>query len=217
MRGDRGWGSLSVISCQLSDGQKRRSDEATKRRRRGGRRLGRDQPGLRTGIEATAGASRHGYAAGNIAFATKGIGSGIVMRPAPPAGRTRAAEFDNFVGRGFARQNSPPHNRSGGRGSLNLRERLPFVPRSMERSAQGLSDRDPTLRQRAPSVQRILPDTFSQFFPVRSQIRRNPTPARTSVSAKTVPSAPQPKSTTFDFISRRWASSPNCSQRTCRE
>jgi len=34
--------------------------------------LGRDQPGLRTGIEATAGASRHGYAAENIAFATKG-------------------------------------------------------------------------------------------------------------------------------------------------
>ncbi len=90
--------------------------------------MGRDQPGLRTGIEATAGASRHGYAAGNIAFATKGIGS-IVMPPAPPAGLTRAAEFDNLVGRGFARQNSPPHNRSGGRASLNLVERLLSVPR----------------------------------------------------------------------------------------
>ncbi len=59
--------------------------------------MGRDQPGLRTGIEATAGASRHGYAAGNIAFATKGIGTGIVMPPAPPAALTRPAEFDSRV------------------------------------------------------------------------------------------------------------------------
>ena len=44
-------------------------------------------------IDATEGASRHGYAAWNIAFATKGIGS-IVMPPAHPAGFTRAAEFD---------------------------------------------------------------------------------------------------------------------------
>ena len=102
---------------------------ATRGRRRGGLRVGWDQPALRTGIEATAGESRHGYAAGNIAFATKGIGS-IVMPPAPPGGLTRAAEFDNCVGRGFARQNAPPHNRSGGRGSQNLGERLFPVPSS---------------------------------------------------------------------------------------
>ncbi len=58
--------------------------------------MGRDQPALGTGIEAMAGESRHGYATGNIAFATKGIGS-IVMRPAPPAGLTRAGEFDKRV------------------------------------------------------------------------------------------------------------------------
>ena len=52
--------------------------------------MGRDQPGLRTGIEATAGESRRGYAAGNIAFATKGIGTCIVM----PAVLTRAGGFD---------------------------------------------------------------------------------------------------------------------------
>ena len=98
----------------------------------GGRRLGRDQAGLGTGIEATAGASRHRYAAGNIAFATKGIGS-IVMPPAHPAGLTRPAEFDNCVGRGFALQISSPHNRSGGRASLNLGQRLLSVPRSIAR------------------------------------------------------------------------------------
>ncbi len=92
--------------------------------------MGADQPALGTGIEATAGESRHGYAAGNVAFATKGIGS-IVMLPAPPAGLTRAAEFDNYVGRGFACQDSPPHNRSGGRGSLILREGLLAVTRSI--------------------------------------------------------------------------------------
>ena len=59
--------------------------------------MGRDQPGLRTGIEATAGESRHGYAAGNIAFATKGIGTCIVIPPAPPAVLTRAAGFDRKV------------------------------------------------------------------------------------------------------------------------
>ena len=59
--------------------------------------MGRDQAALGTGIEATAGASRHRYAAGNIAFATKGIGS-IVMPPAHPAGLTRAAEGDRKVG-----------------------------------------------------------------------------------------------------------------------
>ncbi len=57
----------------------------------------RDQPALRTGIKATAVASRHGYTAGNIAFATKGIGS-IVMPPAHPAGLTRAADFDRTAG-----------------------------------------------------------------------------------------------------------------------
>ncbi len=67
--------------------------------------MGRDQPALRTGIEATAGESRQGYVAGNIAFATKGIRTCIVMAPAPPAVLTRAAEFDNCVGRGFARLN----------------------------------------------------------------------------------------------------------------
>ena len=56
-----------------------------------------DQPALGTGIEVTAGESRHGYVAGNIAFATIGIGR-IVMPPAPPAGLTRAAEFDNCLG-----------------------------------------------------------------------------------------------------------------------
>ena len=61
-------------------------------------RLGRDQSALRTGIDATEGASRHGYAAGNIGFATKGIGS-IVMPPAPPAGFTRPVEFEiSWVG-----------------------------------------------------------------------------------------------------------------------
>ncbi len=56
--------------------------------------MGRDQPGLGTGIEATAGESRRGYAGGNIAFATKGIGTGIVMPPASPAVVTRAGGFD---------------------------------------------------------------------------------------------------------------------------
>ena len=61
--------------------------------------MGRDQPALRTGIEATTGASRHGYAGGDIAFATKGIHTCIVMPPAHPAGFTRAAEFDiSWVG-----------------------------------------------------------------------------------------------------------------------
>ena len=63
-----------------------------------GRRLGRDQPALCTDIEATAVASRHGYRGENIAFATKGIGTCIVMAPAYPAGLTRAAEFDNCLG-----------------------------------------------------------------------------------------------------------------------
>ena len=52
---------------------------------------------MRTGIEATAVASRHGYRGENIAFATKGIGS-IVMPPAHPAVLTSAAEFDNGLG-----------------------------------------------------------------------------------------------------------------------
>ncbi len=60
--------------------------------------MGRDQSAFRTDIEAAAGASRNGYAAGDIAFATQGIGS-IVMPPAPPAGFTRPAEFDiSWVG-----------------------------------------------------------------------------------------------------------------------
>ncbi len=99
---------LCSVTVEALD-RKRRSDEATKGmgeeglrateeearsdEGEGGGRLGRDQPALGTGIEATAGESRHGYAAGNIAFATKGIGS-IVMPPAPPAGFTRPAEFD---------------------------------------------------------------------------------------------------------------------------
>ncbi len=90
---------LSVVSDQLSGISYQLSVVGLMR---GGRRLGWDQPALRTGIEATAGASRHGYAAGNIAFATKGIGTCIVMPPAPPAALTRAAEFDNCVGRGPA-------------------------------------------------------------------------------------------------------------------
>ncbi len=88
--------------------------------------MGRDQPGLGTGIEATAGESRYGYAAGNIALATEGIGS-IVMPPAPPAGLTHPGACDNCVGRGFARLSSW----LGGRGSQNLAERLLSVPRSI--------------------------------------------------------------------------------------
>ena len=102
-----------------------------KAKRSGGRRLGRDQPALRTAIEATAAASRYDYAAGNIAFATKGTGACIVVPPAPPAGLTRAAEFDNCAGRGFARQDFHPHNPSGGQHSLNLVERFLTVPRSI--------------------------------------------------------------------------------------
>ena len=88
-----------MISCQVSVISHQLSVVSCRGDRRGGRRLGRDQPGLHTGIEATADASRHGDAAENIAIATKGIGTGIVMPPASLAGLTRPVEFDNCVER----------------------------------------------------------------------------------------------------------------------